>query len=404
MQSTLNIRDLRRTNRRKVFENIYFRGPISRLDLSEICGLSAATVTNVVSELLVEGYIKDTGNEESQGGRPRTMLNINPSYGYFVGVDVGETHVALELFDLSLQKLETLAFSVEADTDRPPQIEAHILYGVQTILAKTNVAPEAVLGIGIGVPGVVDANGIVMAPAWNWQPVALGQYLSENLAIPVFVDNGAKAMAQAEMWFGAGQGATDLAVLLIGTGVGAGLITEGVLYRGTSNSAGELGHTTIVVDGWVCRCGNNGCLEAYVGGPGIVRRLKERNPEHPALIKQFEQRQIIAAIAEAAGRSDSDAAAVLTQTARFIGAGLANVINLVNPQKIILGGWVIDQIGPLIMPELKAYVKRSALSQPFNASTFTLCQLGTDAVCMGAATIALEKFLTAPIKKSDRFA
>lgn len=399
MQSTLNVRDLRRTNRRKVLETIYFSGPVSRLDISESSGLSAATVTNVVAELLAENYIRETGNEESQGGRPRTMLNINPDYGYFIGIDVGETHVALELFDLTLQKLETLALLVEDDTDRPQQIEANIVSGVQIILAKANISEDAIIGIGIGVPGVVDAIGTVMAPAWSWQPVGLTQYLSENLAIPVFVDNGAKAMAQAEMWFGAGRGTTELAVLLIGTGVGAGLITEGVLYRGTSNSAGELGHTTIVLDGWLCRCGNNGCLEAYIGGPGIIRRLKERKPNHPALYRQSEQREIIAAIAKAASLADPDASAVLTQTARYIAAGVANTINMVNPQKIILGGWVIDQIGSLIMPELKNFVRKSALAQSFNVSSVTLCELGTDAVCMGAATIALEKFLAGAAKK-----
>lgn len=400
MQTTLNVRDLRRTNRRIVFESIYFRGPVSRLDISEVSGLSAATVTNVVTELLAEGCIKDLGSEESQGGRPRTLLNVNSAYGYFIGIDVGETHVSLELFDLTLQKLNTLAFSVDDESDRPQQIETHIVNGVQAILAKSGIAEEAVLGVGVGVPGVVDVNGVVTAPAWNWQPVALAQYLSDNLAIPVYIDNGAKAMAQAEMWFGAGKGATDLVVLLIGTGVGAGLITNGVLYRGTSNSAGELGHTTIMADGWVCRCGNNGCFEAYVGGPAIIRRLQERNPQHLALLKQTDQRQIVAAIADAARQSDPDAAAVLTQTARFIGTGIANMINLINPQKIILGGWVIDQIGPLIMPELKAYVEKTALGQPFTTSTLTLCQLGVDAVCMGAATLALEKFLAVSSKIS----
>lgn len=389
--SRANVLDLRRTNRRSIFEQIFFRGLVSRLDLSNITGLSAATVTNIVTELLVEGSIIESGSEESQGGRPRMMLSLNPTYGYFIGVDVGEPKITLELFDLKLNKLQTVVFTLNEGDDKPQKTIAYIIQGVRQIIDMGGISASAILGIGIGVPGVVDKNGSLAAPAWGWQPIPLTTRLVEALPVPLYVENGAKTRGQAEMWFGAGQGISELAVLLVSTGLGGSLITDNTLDRRASNSAVEWGHTTIVMDGWPCRCGNKGCLEAYVGGPGIIRRLHETNAKHPAL-NYSDRQSIIAALVESAQQSDPDAVQVLNETSRYLGAGIATVINLLNPQCVVLSGWVGDIIGPYILPRLKTFVAEAALPQPFATAALTLSKLGSDAVCLGAATIAVERF------------
>jgi predicted NBD/HSP70 family sugar kinase len=375
---------------------------MSRLELGHRSGLSAATVTNVVAELLAEGIVVEAGSEESDGGRPRTILAINPAYGYFVGVDVGETVVCIELFDLTLRSLRTVTHPLTATDNRPVTVVRHIVAGLDSVLAAAAVRPDNVIGIGIGVPGVVERAGgaggvLVHAPSWGWQAVPLMAMLDEQITLPIALDNGAKAMAQAELWFGAGRGVDDLAVLLIGTGIGAGIITQGALYRGATNGAGEWGHTTLALDGRLCRCGSRGCLEAYAGAPGIMVSLRAASPRS-LLFKDGDdgddQEGTIMALVAAAVRGDPVAVRVLEDTTHYLGAGIANLINLFNPRRIVVGGWVGQLVGPYILPRLREVVARYALGQLLSAAAVVPGQLGPDAVAMGAATLALDVFLT----------
>ncbi len=390
------VRDLRRRNRRVVLQRLYVDGHMSRLDISQHSGLSAATVTNVVAELLAEGIVVEAGSEESEGGRPRTILAINPAYGYFVGVDVGETLVQIEIFDLTLRSLRTVTHPLTAADNRPASVVHHIVTGLDSVLADASIRPDDVIGVGVGVPGVVERAGDVRvhAPSWGWQAVPLMAMLDEQIDLPIALDNGAKAMAQAELWFGAGRGVDDLAVLLVGTGIGAGIITQGALYRGATNGAGEWGHTTLALDGRLCRCGSHGCLEAYAGAPGIMASLREASPRSPLIGDDDDQEETIVALAAAAGRGDPIAVRVLEETTHYLGAGIANLINLFNPRRIVIGGWVGQHIGPYILPRLREVVARYALGQPLGAAAIVPGQLGPDAVAMGAATLALDIFLS----------
>ncbi len=364
--------------------------------MSQRSGLSAATVTNVVAELLAEGIVAEAGSEESEGGRPRTILTINPAYGYFIGVDVGETLVRIEIFDLTLRSLRTVTHPLTPDDNQPSSVVRHIVTGVDAVLADAAIPVDAVVGVGVGVPGVVERGGrvLVHAPSWGWRAVPLMALLDEQITPPIALDNGAKAMAQAELWFGAGRGVDDFAVLLIGTGIGAGIITQGALYRGATNGAGEWGHTTLALDGRLCRCGSHGCLEAYAGAAGIITSLREAAPRSTLLGADHDQEGTITALATAAAWGDPSAVRVLEDTTRYLGAGIANLINLFNPRRIVIGGWVGQHIGPYILPRLREVVARYALGQPLAATTIVLGQLGPDAVAMGAATLALDVFLT----------
>lgn len=389
-------RQLRRINRSTLLRQIYFGGPISRLELSQLTELSPATATNLTGELLAEGVIVESGVEESEGGRPRTLLKINPEFGYFIGIDVGETRIQSELFDLTMHRLCTVIHPLNREENEPRQVVEPIVAGVQDLLAQTKLQPNDVLGVGIGMPGVVDpASGVsVYAPNWDWHDVPFLTILKARLNMPIYLDNGAKAMALAESLFGAGRDKDSLAVLLVGTGIGAGIITEGSLYRGATNSAGEWGHVTVELGGRLCRCGSQGCLEAYAGAPGIIQRMAELAPGN-RLLQNSDQMTTIIAIAEAARSGDQKAMQVLKDTAVYLGAGVANLINLVNPQLILLGGWVWMQIGDVIDGEFRQAIEHYALKQPFSKTQIGQCQLGQDAVPMGAATLPLNFFLEA---------
>jgi glucokinase-like ROK family protein len=392
-QAKLTVRDLRRVNRSLVLRQIYFAAPISRLEIARRCGLSPATVTIVVGELIDEGIVIESGSEESDGGRPRTLTTINPEYGTFIGVDTSETHIQVELFDLTLRPRARAKVPMDPGHTTPQQVVDVIGDTIDGLLIGNCIARAQVIGVGVGMPGLVDpATGVsIFAPNWGWHNVRLAALLEARLGLTTYLDNGAKAMALAEMWFGAGRGTDSLAMLVIGTGVGSGIIANGSLYRGATNSAGEWGHTVLELQGRPCRCGSQGCLEAYIGAPGIIARLREIAPDSP-LLQAASQPATVAAILAAARAGDAAAAQVLRDTTHYMGAGVANLINVVNPHTILIGGWVGLQLFDYIEADLRQVIARYALAQTLSATQIAACALGPDAVCQGAASLALEHF------------
>jgi predicted NBD/HSP70 family sugar kinase len=375
-----------------VLRRLYFDGTSSRLDLAASTGLSPATVGNVISELIKDKVVIETGQLDSDGGRPAVLVKVNPAHAAVIGVDVGETGAAIELFDLNLHKLAAVEEPLHLPRESPSSIVALIAKGVNELITDAGVPVRHVLGIGVGVPGVVvhDGEEYVHAPSLGWDKVTLHQLMAAALPAPVMLDNGAKTMGRAELWFGAGRDARHLAVVLLGTGVGAALFNDGALYRGSTSSAGEWGHTSVVVGGRLCRCGASGCLEAYVGAEGILDRWAKR-ARKPIRIRKDQQRQL-RDLLEAA-RSSKAAADVLDETAEFIGAGVANLVNLFNPQCIVIGGWVGQLLGPRLLPRIREIAAARALRYPFSRVAIELGRLGPDAVAMGAATLVVERFL-----------
>ena len=375
-----------------MLRRLYFDGHISRRDLAARTGLSPATVGNVIAELLKDRVVIETGQLDSDGGRPAVLIQVNPEHAAVVGVDVGETGAAIELFDLTLRKLAAVEKPFRLPQESPASLVSLIAKGVDQALRKSRIPAQHVLGIGVGVPGVVvhDSEDYVSAPSLGWEKIPLLQLLQNALPAPVLLDNGAKTMGRAEMWFGAGRDARDVAVVLLGTGVGAALFNDGALYRGATSSAGEWGHTCVVVGGRRCRCGADGCLEAYVGAGAILARWaegsrgKSREPND-------EHRQIRDLLL--AARRSKSAASVLDETATFLGAGIGNLVNLFNPERIVVGGWVGHLLGPELLPQIRKAAAAQALRYPFSHVSIEMGRLGPDAVALGAATLVVERFL-----------
>jgi predicted NBD/HSP70 family sugar kinase len=212
--------------------------------------------------------------------------------------------------------------------------------------------------------------------------------LRAGTGLPVHVDNGAKTLGQAEMWFGAGRGARHAVIALLGSGVGAAVIADGVSYRGFHSSAGEWGHTTVAYGGRRCRCGASGCLEAYVGAEAILDRYRRANRGREA--RGPDEESAIRALIESPARA---ATAVLAETVGYLGAGFATLINLFNPERIVLGGWTGLALGQRFLPEIRAATAEHALRQPFAQTAIVLCELGQDAVALGAATLPVARLL-----------
>ncbi|MEU8635100.1 ROK family transcriptional regulator [Amycolatopsis sp. NPDC048633] len=385
------VRDLRRHNRSLLLSKLYFDGPLSRHELSQLTGLSAATVSNVTAELGEERLITEAGQVESDGGRPRVLLRVDPAYGHVAGVDIGETGVKVELFDLAMNRLATVEHPLPKAPDPATAVE-QVTSGLREVFASAGIDDSAVLGVGIGVPGTVEqgARVLVHAPTVGWDAVPFVALLQDaGVTLPLFIDNGAKTQGQAEMWFGAGRGAKHAVIALIGSGVGAAVVTDGTTYRGSTSSAGEWGHTTIAYGGQDCRCGARGCLEAYIGAGGVLARYRRvRGKDVPG---EDEQAQF-AALLEAAPKSKA-AARVLDETAGYLGAGIANLINLFNPERIVIGGWAGLALGEQLLPRIREAASEHALRHPFSQTSIQLGSLGLDAVATGAATLPVADLL-----------
>lgn len=385
-------RDVRRGNRAMLLRELYFEGPLSRQDLIAVTGLSSGSVSNLVADLLAEEVVTEVGQVESDGGRPRVLLQVNPAYGHTIGVDVGETGVRVELFDLAMTQLAKAEYPLVPDHHEVDLVRQHILAGIDSVLSMRGIANASVLGVGIGVPGVVEQAPQlrVHAQTIGWDGVPLAAPLQEATGLAMFVDNGAKTLGQAEVWYGAGWGSRNAVVALIGTGVGASIIADGAIYRGTSSSAGEWGHTKVAVNGRICRCGGRGCLEAYVGGKSIIERYLEAAPG--AGLDSDDEEGTLAHLLTLA-QSSTDAGRVIGVTIDYLGAGLANLINMFNPEKIILAGWAGMLLGKQLLPDIRRATAKHSLAQPYAQTTIQLAQFGTDAVALGAATLVIDQFL-----------
>ncbi|MEU6770122.1 ROK family protein [Streptomyces sp. NPDC046759] len=394
------VRDLRRQSRGAVLQRLYVDGPMSRHALGPATGLSSGSVSNVVSGLLADGLVEEAGVVGADAGRPRRLLRIRPDSGRLIGVDVGEPRVRVELLDLGLAEL--------ARTERPlgshgydvDVVVGHVADGIAEVLRRAGLLPGELLGVGVGVPGIVEDAGrrgaVVHGQTTGWDAVPLERLLraSGHLPphVPYFIDNGAKALGQAEMWFGAGRGAGNAVVVLFGSGVGACVVSE----EAALGRAVEWGHLTVRVAGRRCRCGALGCLEAYAGASALVARWREAGGRPSA--GAGEERaltELLAAARPSGGReADPVAADVLAETAEYLGAGLSDLINLFQPERVLIGGWAGLQLGGAFLDEVRAHALTRALRHPARRVRIELGRLGPDAVTVGAAVLPLAAFFS----------
>ncbi|MEU1367740.1 ROK family transcriptional regulator [Streptomyces sp. NPDC005803] len=404
------VRDLRRENRTAVLQRLYFDGPLSRFSLGPAIGLSSGSVSNVVAELVAEGLVEEAGSVDSAGGRPRTLLRISPDSAYMIGVDVGETRVRVELFDLALTELarveKPLSTAGPRRVDRydVAVVVAHIRDGIEQVVREARVDTQRLLGVGVGVPGIVErtpeGGAVVHGQTIGWDAVPLERLLRDSVplprTVPYYIDNGAKTLGQAEMWFGAGRGASNAVVVLFGSGVGACVVDDDL----RPGRAVEWGHLTVRVRGRRCRCGSQGCLEAYAGAEALLQRWAEaggRPPleagEETALTAMLAAAYPVAGLDGGAGpEPDATALAVLEETAEYLGAGFADLINLFQPERILVGGWAGLQLGDRFLSTVRTHAAAYALTYPASRVHIELGTLGPDAVTVGAAILPLAEF------------
>ena len=317
-------------------------------------------------------------------GRPKP--NSFPLRKVSIGIDLGGTNIKFGLVKDGkiIQRLTILTKAMEG----PKSVITRIIKGINSLASLT---PPCV--VGIGVAGLIDhKRGIVhFSPNLpNWQDIPIKDWLCDEIKIPIFVGNDANAFVLGEYCFGAGKGKDSVFGITLGTGVGGGMILNGRLWLGENQAASEIGHTTINLSGPRCKCGNRGCLERYVGADYIVARTKRRlKTEKSEILKKFlEARQLTPkAIADAARQGDQLARSIIEETGNYIGVGLANVISLLDPTIIIIGGGV-SGFGKLLLDSIQKTTNERIMNFPKRSIKIVLSKLKNDAGILGASQFA----------------
>jgi N-acetylglucosamine repressor len=398
----INHRAVKLRNRATVFRIVRDVGPIARIDLARQTGLNAATVTNIVEELLAARLVEETGQGTSRVGRRPIFLEVNPSARFTLGIDLARDAITGAIVDLSGRIVERIA------EPAGPWLDGAVVLStvgamVERLLA-TLPAPDrrALLGIGIGAPGRVSfSSGRYLAPpAYGaWDGLALRQEVAARFALPTYFDNNGNTSTLAELWFGAGQGIASFALLTIGTGVGGGLVLDGDLYRGAHDLAGELGHMSVNLAGPRCACGNYGCLEMYVAVPRILAAVRAAlmSGEPSALRTGGRSADLLTLdeVIAAAGAGDALASRIMADVARHLAAAMTNLLHAFDPELILIGR-SLARAGELLLTPVRQEVQQRAMAMMRETFRLEVAAL-PDAPVIGAATLALREFFRAPL-------
>lgn len=381
-------------NKSVILNKIVNDGPISRAQIAKDTKLTPPTVGSIVKELMEQDIVKESVLGSSQGGRKPTMLVINHLGFYIIGVDAGPTEIECILTDLSGEISANQTTKITTPISKESFLVT-IKKSIRNLLQANATIEDKVIGIGVAMHGVVDVEaGIALfAPNMDLRDIPIKAELEAEFNYIVKVENDARALAIGEVWFGKGKGSASMIAVNIGNGVGAGITINGKLYHGESNIAGEIGHMTVDLNGKRCECGNKGCLQTVISGPAIAERtieaLKQGGKSILHSLYEGKLDKITGeSVFQAAQQGDSFAQQLLYETGEYIGIGLINLIHIINPTKIIIGGGV-SRSGEFILEAIQKTIKDRALTPQAKETEVVLTSIGDQATALGAVALLL---------------
>lgn len=381
--------------------------PISRTRLTATSGLNKTTVGSLLTQLQSWGFVRESGIQGRRPGRPGALFQLNEHGGRIIGMEIGVGFVSVIVGDLHANVLWRSERETTANGTQLAGASLDVVWGeVERMVAEGISAARRdsgrLLGMGVGVPGIVDvATGrLLFAPNLHWQDVPVGDLLRNTFGIPVVVSNEANAAALGEWMFGVARGVENFVYLSAGVGLGGGLIVNGHLYGGAEGYAGEVGHMTLIPDGPPCNCGNRGCWEVLVGPAAIVQRVREAAAAgHAPLLWRRCGGHLDAIgiddIRQAAEDGEQVVLATLHDVGRYLGIGIANLINVFNPTHIVLGG-VLSLFGPFIVPSAQEVAYARAIIPSRQNVQICLSSFRFDACAMGGMATILREVLDNP--------
>lgn len=397
-----NLSLIKSHNIRAVLLSLLHQESISRVQLANNTSLSNTTISNLIAELLADGIVVEEGAEEPNGrrkvGRPRTLLRLVPDARYAIGVHIGIGLYRVAITNLFGEPISNKITPFYLSTPAARVID-NIAETIDSSIQAAGINRDRVLGVGVGASGLVEhRSGLnIWAPNLRWRNVPIQTQLAEILHFPVVVDNNVRAMALGEAFFGSGRGVNSLAFVYGRIGVGAGFVFGGQIFRGSHAGAGEIGHSILLVDnGSPCRCGNSGCLETLVSEPVILESARKLSHEHPegilahALASQDDHRPIDR-VFEVARSGDPTTRSMLEKHAYYLGIALANLVNVLNPELILLGG-LFAEAQDLFIPAATATMHANAFGDLGSQVRIEPTSFGWRAGVIGAAALALTAF------------
>ncbi len=390
---------VRKLNTRTVSECLRLYSPLSRAELAKRTGLYRSTISSIISELIDRGFVRETEiQSDLRIGRPGMLLEFNPQGGCAIGMDIGVDYISLILVDYTANILWRKRQVTVVDG---PQLEivtqAEEMISEALDISKNLSIPP--MGIGVGLPGLVDTNQgkLIVAPNLHWNDLPIKKMWMDRFHLPVFVENESNNGAMGEFFYGAAHGKQDFIYLGTGIGLGGGIVVDGKLFKGSKGFAGEIGHTLLYKGGEHCGCGNNGCWETYVGPRYILRKIKQ--------MLENGQRSVISdlvdgdfnnldmdVVIEAAKKWDRIALETLNEIGIHLGRGVSNLINTFNPELIVMGG-ALSPISPWLIPIMQESIQRNVLPPLLDNLNIVPSQLGQDSNVMGAVALVLDNVL-----------
>lgn len=389
MKITGDLSLIKKINKSIVLEAIIKKSPISRAAIAQMTGLTKATVSTLVNELIESKLACEIGTGQSSGGRKPVLLLFNKAAGCAVGIDLGVNYILSVLTDLEGNIIEESRIPL-ADLSIDSVI-AELKASIRALVDRAPASPYGIVGIGIGVPGITDDKGtLLFAPNLGWENLHIQEIIEKEFHIPVTIDNEANAGAIGEKQFGAGQKETDLIYISVGIGIGTGIIIKGELYRGSSGFSGEMGHISIEANGRKCRCGNLGCWELYASENALFEQA------HALLPLSFPAGQTavdIALLVHLAEQGTEEVIRLFAQMGQYLGLGVINIMNTFNPKLIIIGSR-LTAAEPWLKGSLLQVIEARSLPYSRRHLRIEFSTLRTHSAVLGASFLAISQFFS----------
>ncbi len=397
-QTTADQELVRKVNKSIILNTLRLCAPISRADLAVRTGLNRSTISNIIASLIEEGLVHETELQDSKVGRPAISLMLKPEGGAVIGVEIGVGFISLILTDFVANPLWRERIEIDSAL---PQLEIltqaeQMIDRAMQIVAERELRP---LGIGVGLPGLVDIlqGELIFAPNLRWEHVPFRLMWNQRFRLPVYTENEGNAAALGEYYFGAARGADNMVYLSSGIGLGGGVIIRGKLFRGNNGFASEIGHMMMDPRGELCGCGRRGCWETQVSPRAVLRRVQQSVMMAPnslvhSLIGGDLTRLKFQTVVEAARAGDPVCMQALEDVAVNLGLGIANLVNIFNPELIVIGG-ALSLGQDLLMPVVEKTVFREALGPAARKLRIAPSAHGADACVVGAVAMVLDDIL-----------
>ncbi len=383
---------IRSINRSIILNVIKKEGEISRVAISNLTGLSQATLSGITNQLISEGLVYEKNTGDSTGGRPPIMLAVNPRGGFVIGIKLMEGHAVGALTDLNAnvltrENIDLADKQVDTSVDRLAAL-------VNNLIKNSGIQRNKLMGVGIGLAGVVDSTlGIVRQnPFLGWKNIQLRDLLQSRLNVPVFIDNDVNTLTLSEKWLNPAQPEEDIILVTIGRGIGMGIVIDGHIYRGKSGGAGEFGHIVVDPDGPLCGCGKHGCLESMVSDQALVAEARRVVAPDVADLDDLIKR---------AAAGNTKAKDVLTRAGTLLGQQIANIVNLFDPKLIIISGEGI-RMGEVFFSAVRTAFHECVMPGLAEDTEIRVNSWGDGIWALGAASLVIAEIFKSPMQKEER--